>query len=403
MKKIVMFILLALISTSVISQAVAVDTINIQSKVFNSQRRVMVALPGNYHSYIDQKYIVAYLFDAQSDDFFNFYKATVNYLVSLGYMNPVILVGIVSDNRQFEFTSKPQTAKGVKYFAKSGGSDLLASYLQDEVMPLIEKKYRCLDYNIGIGHSLGATFVTDCLLRYPKLFNANIAVSPNYIFDQQQLVHKFDSARDYSIFNHKFLYLAHGSGDRMENSFKPATDTVGSMLRARNIPGLRWQFKPLENDDHGLTAMEGIFKGLVVLFRQFTLTEKDSLVDSFYRDSSKPFMEHVKGFYQSVSDWAGLKLPLIDDVNGLGYNCFYTNKKKEALEVFAWGLSLYPDNINLYDSMGELQQKSGNKKEALDYYNRGLKIVQSQRNQLDAATYNGMIAGFENRIKSVNN
>ena len=44
------------------------------------------------HPNTDEKYIVAYLFDAQSDDFFNIYKHSVNMLALQGILQPLILV-----------------------------------------------------------------------------------------------------------------------------------------------------------------------------------------------------------------------------------------------------------------------------------------------------------------------
>lgn len=399
MKKFKLCLFLTLLISSVFCQAQVVDTLNIQSKVFNSTRKIKVVLPAGYNSDPNAKYIVAYLFDSQSEDFFNYYKSTIQYLTKEGYINPLILVGIASENRQYEFTPKAQTQQGLKYFQKSGGAGLLALHLKDEVLPLIKEKYHSSGYNIGIGHSLGATFVTYCLLNYPELFNATIAISPNYQYDNLQMVHKFDSLANSKILNHKFLYIAHGSGDAYEDNFKTGSDKIDSILIKRNIPGLRWHFKTMDNDSHGTTAMEGIFKGLIALYREFTLSDKQ--IDTFYKDKQTPFINNVKNYYQSASHWSGLKLPLINDLNNMGYNCYYADKKKEATDIFKWALNLYPDNINLHDSMGEIQQWIGNKSEALSYYNKGLAVVKQQENKLDTKKYNRLIHSFEARIKSL--
>lgn len=54
------------------------EIINGQSKVFNEVRKVKVSLPEGYNDYPNRKYIVAYLFDAQFDAFFNFVKQLLN-------------------------------------------------------------------------------------------------------------------------------------------------------------------------------------------------------------------------------------------------------------------------------------------------------------------------------------
>ena len=107
------YITLLFMCLAVSSIAQTVDTLTIQSNVFNRARRVKVMLPKNYDKQpnTDEKYIVAYLFDAQSDDFFNYYKATVNYLNQQGYLQPIILVGIASANRNLNLLLKPKQRK----------------------------------------------------------------------------------------------------------------------------------------------------------------------------------------------------------------------------------------------------------------------------------------------------
>jgi len=396
-------LLILFLAQTTISHAQTTDTLTIQSKIFGQSRKLKIILPARYNEYpnTNRQYMVAFLFDAQSEYFFNVNKTTIDYLIAEGYLQPLIVVGIASDNRQYEFTPKAETEEGLKNFQKSGGADLLALHLKEEALPAIHNKYRCIAYTIGIGHSLGATFVTYSLVRFPELFNAIIAVSPNFHYDKEQMVHKFDSLGNNKNLNHKFLYMAYGFGDNYEEKFKPATKKMDSLLQKKNIAGLRWQVKSLDNDSHGTTALEGIFKGLVALNRQFTLS--DDQIEAFYNDKSKPFIEHVKDYYKSVSDWAGLQLPGVDIINNMGYNCFYSDRLKEAIEVFQWGLSVYPDDINLYDSMGEIQQNTGDKKSALAFYLKGLAVVKKQQSKFDNITYKNLISGFEGRIKSLDN
>jgi predicted alpha/beta superfamily hydrolase len=394
-------ILLLLIFLTSVAGAQSVDTLKIKSKVFNNIRRVKVAPPAGYAQYpgTNTNYMVLYLFDSQSEDYFNFFKSTINYLTSMGYMRPVILVGIESANRQFEFTPKAETEDGLKYFLKSGGSDSLAIHLRDEVMPMIKEKYRCLPYNIGVGHSLGGTFVTYSMLKFPELFNAVIAVSPNYQYDNEQLVQTFYNLPNYDNLNHKYFYLTHGAGDNYEDSFKKGSKKIFCLLKDKNITGFRWQYKEMDNDDHGTTPMEGIFKGLVALNRQFALSYTQ--VEDMYNTKDKPFLDAIKNYYQSSSKWAGLKLPDADVINTLGYNLYYKKRNAEAVAIFKWGLQLHPANFNLYDSMGEIQQELGNKQLALRYYNEGLNLVKQQKAKLSNEIYQGLLSGFTFRIKAL--
>jgi predicted alpha/beta superfamily hydrolase len=381
--------------------AQTVDTITIPSKVFNKTRKIKVVLPDGYKDYPNttNNYMVVYLFDSQSEDFFNFYKTTIDYLTKQGYLQPVILVGIASENRQFEFTPKAQTTAGLANFRKSGGADSLALHLKNEVMPVIFSKYRCYNYNVGIGHSLGGTFLINSLIAFPELFNAVIAISPNLQYDDEQIVNRFDSPDVAKSLNHKYLYIAHGSGDKYEDQFRIGSEKIHNMLIKKQITGLRWQFKNMDNDSHGTTPLEGVFKGLVDMERQFNMP--NSQIEKLYNDKSKPFIESIKDYYVNASNWGGIKVPRVYIINNLAYNLYYQKRIKESIEVFKWGLTLYPDDVNLYDSIGEILQNTGDKKEAKSYYLKGVAVVKKQKAPLDQKTYNNLITGFNNRIKSL--
>ena len=404
MKTLKLYVTIVLIccTTAGIAQTVTVDTLTIQSAVFNKARKIKVMLPFRYdqHPNTDEKYMVAYLFDSQSDDFFNIYKHTVNMLALQGILQPLILIGIESGNRQFEFTAKAETDEGIKNYTKSGGADTLALHLKDEVIPAIQKKYRTNGYNVGIGHSLGATFVSYALLKHPTLFNAAIAISPNYQYDKERMVDQFDKLGNTQLLNHKFLYIAHGYGDATEEKFKPSTKKMESLLIKKNITGLRWEFKSMDNNSHATTALEGIFKGLIALNNQLNLSNEK--IETFINDKRKPFIENIKDHYKTTSEWASIKLPIVNEINNAGYYLFYSKRNKEAIEMMAWGLSYYPHNINLYDSMAEIQLGLGDKQASLKYYTAGLNEVKNQKQTLEPKRYDQLIAGFEKHIKEVN-
>lgn len=380
------------------------EIFEIQSKAFNSVRKIKVCLPSEYYNYPNRRYNVVYLFDAQSDELFNYVKATIDYLRRSAniFISPVILVGIQTNNRQFEFLLKNRTDQPFRDYSnrvKLGGADTLSLHLRDEVLPTIQKKYHSTSYNIGIGHSLGATFLTYNLVKYPSIFNAVIAISPNYYYDNEQVLHMFDSTASSKVLDKKFLYIAYGKSDKLEERFKPATIKMERLLSQKNIKGLKWQVQSLDNDSHATTPLEGIFKGLVAFNSELVPSELET--EKLYNDTQTSFTDNLKKFYKSRSDKYNIQLPTIEDINNTAYNCFYSNKKKDVIEVLAWAISLYPEDANLYDSMGEIQQDAGNKKDALNFYSKGLAIAEQQKSNLPIDIYERLKKGFEDRIKSV--
>ncbi len=403
MKKIILNTLFLLFSFTSFGQTSPTEIIDINSKIFNGTRKIRVNIPDDYAQYPNRSYKVVYFFDAQDESFYNFTYETLKYMyggISF-HVEPVIFVGIITSNRQFEFLPKNKTNQPLKDYSedvKLGGADSLAMSLRDEVFPFIKSKYRTNGYNIGIGHSLGGSFITYTLTKYPELFNAIIAVSPNYYYDNGQLLTMFDNMATPKLLNKKYLYVAYGKGDKLEERFKNSTIRFGEILKKKNIAGLNWKVQSLDNDSHLTTPMEGFFKGLNGLFKSLTLD--DVLAETLENDKTKTYFDNLKAYFNTQSAATGLKLPTIYDANEIAYKSFRANKKTEAIKILEWGVALYPDDANLFDSLGEIQQDLGNVKEAKNSYTIGLKIIETQKDLLTPAIYKDKFDWFTGRVKS---
>ncbi len=69
------------------------------------------------------------------------------------------------------------------------------------------------------------------------------------------------------------------------------------------------------------------------------------------------------------------------DINILGYTLMGQNKMKEAGEMFEKNVKDHPDSWNVYDSLAEWQQKSGDTKSAIQNYEKALKRVKDEQNR----------------------
>jgi TolA-binding protein len=63
-----------------------------------------------------------------------------------------------------------------------------------------------------------------------------------------------------------------------------------------------------------------------------------------------------------------------DKLNGAGYDLLNAKKFSEAIEVFKLNVKLYPNSWNTFDSLGEAYAAAGNKKLAIENYERSIKI-----------------------------
>lgn len=397
MKKISFLLFSLILNGMLFGQNARIESLEINSKVFNGKRKLKIILPANYNEFPNRKYKTIYLFDAQGDNLFNFEIAAMDFIKSGAlYIEPSIIVGVETTNRFFEFLPKNQSNDAYKYYwkgAKFGGADSLAISLRNEVIPFIKAKYRCNNYNIGIGHSLGGTFVTYSLVKFPELFNAVIAISPNYWWDNEQVLNTFNSLANKDVLHNKFLYITYGEGDMLENRFLSSTQKMDSLLIKKNLPDFRWQTKKTDIGSHFLSPIEGITKGLLALNKDFVTS--DEQIEQFHKNSENLFIDTLKKYFQNQTAITGLQLPTIEYLNNLAYN----SNEDDAISILEWSIELYPDDSNFYDSMGEFQQKRGNLEEAKKNYTKGLKIIEKQKILLDQKIYQDKINWFLGRIK----
>src|SRR5678809_689181 len=108
MKPFLFGISLLIISSCSFGQYTATDTLTYYSEYFKTRRQLKISLPEEYEDNPSRNYRVIYLFDAQSSALYDFTKATLAFFPGYAsfYFDPVILVGIETKNRHFEFLPK---------------------------------------------------------------------------------------------------------------------------------------------------------------------------------------------------------------------------------------------------------------------------------------------------------
>lgn len=71
-------------------------------------------------------------------------------------------------------------------------------------------------------------------------------------------------------------------------------------------------------------------------------------------------------------------------LNDLGYDLLGRGKIEEAISVLKFNTELYPDSWNAFDSLGEAYAKTGNKKLAIESYEKSLQLNPASKSGTDA-------------------
>ncbi len=186
-------VVLFLLSVAAAAQDIAPpipQKLTVHSNVLNEDRIIFVRTPRGYDQGND-KFPVLYLTDGPAH--INEIGSTIDFLVNNNRMPPLIVVGIANTDRTRDLTptrSDEKNPGGDLTYPTSGGADHFLDFIQTELMPEIEKRYRVASYKIFAGHSFGGLLAIHILTTRPDMFQAYIAVSPSLQWDNQRILHQ---------------------------------------------------------------------------------------------------------------------------------------------------------------------------------------------------------------------
>lgn len=164
----------------------------IQSKELLEKRVLNIYLPEGYNQNDTIKYPVIYLLDGSADEDFIHIVGLVQFN-SFEWINQVpksIIVGIATVDRRRDFTFPTTIKEDLKTYPTTGHSDKFISFIEKELQPYIETKYKTNTDKTIIGQSLGGLFATEILLKKPTLFNKYIIISPSLWWDNGSLLNQ---------------------------------------------------------------------------------------------------------------------------------------------------------------------------------------------------------------------
>jgi len=147
---------------------------SLQSTVLKEERAFQVLLPENFDP--GQKYDVLYILDGDGN--LNTIADIQQFAQNETFMPPVIMVAVFNTNRD-----RDMTPTHVDHLPGSGGADKFLSFLKNELVPYINKKYPVSGTNLLYGHSLTGLFSVYAFLAEPQLFNYYLAVDPSLWWD----------------------------------------------------------------------------------------------------------------------------------------------------------------------------------------------------------------------------
>ncbi len=214
----------------------------------------MVSLPESYQRDPARRYPVLYVLDGSSHTGPTAQSARL--VARSGAMPEIIVVGLPSssENRARDYTPPYMRAEG-EANGPAGQADRFLRFVEAEVIPHVDQRYRTTATRMLAGNSRGGLFVVYSLLERPDLFSARFAFSPALWRDDDRIVAELTRSLKVRGVTPTFVYLSLGDREnaKMTRAFRKA---VG-VLQTSASPAIRWRAdltRGAEHDDNAVLS-----------------------------------------------------------------------------------------------------------------------------------------------------
>ena len=241
----------------------------IQSTKLGERRSVFVVPPRVYGEN-QSAHGVLVLLDAEDAFQFAAAVANVEFLASRGAMRPMIVVGVPNGrDRTRDLTPRPR-GRTAREQRSAGGAAPMASFITDEVLPLVRSKYRTLPTTVLAGHSFGGLFALHVAASHPEAFTGIIAMSPALWWNESSAVAAY--ADSIAAVTSPLRVFATSGG--LERDIDNTTRRFAARLDSIKPSTLAFQYKRYPNDAHAMTPAVSLIDGLRFIFarRERTVT-----------------------------------------------------------------------------------------------------------------------------------
>ncbi len=349
----------------------AVDSV--WSAELDEHRPFLVYTPPSYDAPAStQRYPVLYVLDGNAH--FHSVSGLVQILstgVNGTYAIPeMIVVALPNTDRTRDLTpTRPATdfeGNPTPPEATSGGNEAFFSFLEDELIPHIESRFRTMPYRVFVGHSLGGITALNALYTMPETFDAYVAIDPSLWWDDRVLLRKAKDHFSTARLSGKVLYVAQANTvqpDATEpNQHFSAITQFDAVMRAYDQSGIRYAFRYYDDDDHGSVPLIAEYDALRFIFGDYRVP--------LQRIMAEP--ELLAKHFGEVSTALGTTFSPPEGMIGLLAQFALTQDTANALTFGEIRAELYPESARAHEFLGDLWAKRGEREKARQHYETAL-------------------------------
>ncbi|MBS1737561.1 MAG: alpha/beta hydrolase [Bacteroidetes bacterium] len=247
-----------------------IDQLN--SKILQEDRILNIYLPEGYSSKDTTRYPVVYLLDGSADEDF-IHITGIYQFYTFPWMNRVpksIIVGIATVDRRRDYTFPTSLESDKKLYPTTGHSAAFIDFIEKELQPYIQNKYKTSTSRTLIGQSLGGLLATQILIEKPYMFDKYIIVSPSLWWNNGSLLKVAATAlKEYSR-NKLSIYIGVGK-EGLTPTKVPRVMEVDANVLAEKLQGLHNKnleifFDYLPEENHATILHPAVINALKILY-----------------------------------------------------------------------------------------------------------------------------------------
>lgn len=331
----------------------------LRSRILNEDRTYYVSLPDSYNTRESSHRNYPLLILLDGNIHFRNISGMVNYMSSDRYRSwkipEMIVVGIQNVDRRRDYTpDKIITARK----NNSGGGEKFLGFLENELIPELDRNYRSSPYRILFGHSLGGLLATHAYLKETSPFKAFISVDPSFgTWDAATMDQKLDKVTEQSFKRYFYIATANWGKGNIRNRDRHVRFFEALNARCDGVFPAKLEY--FENENHSSVPPIAFYRGISTLFEGYGIS---------YREVKSK--EDLIQNFESISKRLGWDvIPPEHLVTQIGYNMLENETEKtRALDFFKLNTENFPDSPGAFYHLGEAYEALGDKTKAIENY-----------------------------------
>jgi len=249
--------------TSSATPLVIGESFTIASKALGETRHINVYVARAWDTPPDAPLPVLYMPDGGIQEDFLHVAGLLQVSVANGTMRPFMLVGIQNTERRRDLTGPTDNPEDRKIAHVVGGSAAYRSFIRDELMPEVKRRYRTTPETAIVGESLAGLFVVETFLLEPQLFDHYLAFDPSLWWNRSALPAQAAALLAKQGPDKHSLYLASSS----EKGIAIEVQRMEDILRKQAPAGLLWHVEKMPDETHGTIYQPAALKAFRAVFR----------------------------------------------------------------------------------------------------------------------------------------